>query len=162
MIERKDYRENIAKDGDYVRVSAEFFEEWREVQDIFRDLQNNEVESGKIIEKYRFSELAINAEIDSLDTRMIIQEASGMNEDTDEFAEVMANDGYKWIMAETSKKDESMADNGRGANRPQAVWWDATLGTEAAFWVDDDLTLCAKGTGYLVQIFTLFLLEIYN
>jgi hypothetical protein len=156
LIERKDYRENIAKDGDYVRVSAEFLEEWRDSKDIILDhLENYEVaRDGRIIEKYRFSELAINAEIDSLDTRMIIQEGSGMSENTEEeFAEVMANDGYKWIMAEASKKDESMADNGRGANRPQAVWWDATLGTEAAFWVDDDLTLCAKGMGYYIQSF---------
>jgi len=151
MIEQKELREKIINDGDFVRVSAEFFEEWRDMNDVFRDhFDNYEVaRDGKIIEKYSFSELAVNAEIDSLDTRMIIQELTGISGD-EEFAEVMANDGYKWIMAESSKKDESMADHGRGANRPQAVWWDETLGTEAAFWVDDDLTLCAKGTGKLI------------
>ena len=156
LIERKDEKENIVKDGDFVRVSAEFLEELRESVDILRDhFEKYEVaRDGKIIEKYNFSELVLNSEIDSFDTRMIIQEASGMNDDTEEeFPEVLANDGYKWIVAESSYKNQSLADTARGANRPQVVWWDETLGTEAAFWVDDDLTLCAKGTGYRIQIF---------
>ena len=144
MIERKDKKENIAKDGDFVRVSAEFLEELRESVDILRDhFEKYEVaRDGKIIEKYNFSELALNGEIDSFDTRMIIQEGSGMNEKTEEeFPEVMANDGYKWMVDETR------------VCRPQVVWWDETLGTEAAFWVDDDLTLCAKGAGYRIKIY---------
>ena len=157
MIERKDKtRRQIAKDGDFVRVSAEFLEKWRESEDILRDhFEKYEVaRDGKIIEKYNFSELVLNSEIDSFDTRMIIQEGSGMNENTEEeFPEVLANDGYKWIVAESSYKNQSLADTARGANRPQVVWWDETLGTEAAFWVDDDLTLCAKGTGYSIQIY---------
>ena len=156
MIERKDEKEKIVKDGDFVRVSAEFLEESRESDDVLRDhFEKYEVaRDGKIIEKYNFSELVLNSEIDSFDTRMIIQEASGMNDDTEEeFPEVLANDGYKWIVAESSYKNQSLADTARGANRPQVVWWDETLGTEAAFWVDDDLTLCAKGTGYRVQIY---------
>mgnify|MGYP003333718562 CR=1 FL=1 len=155
MIEQKDKKENIVKDGDFVRVSAEFLEEWRESDDVLRDhFEKYEVaRDGKIIEKYNFSELALNSEIDSFDTRMIIQEGSGMNENTEEeFPEVMANDGYKWIVEESTWK-HSMVDTTRGANRPQVVWWDETLGTEAAFWVDDDLTLCAKGTGYSIQIY---------
>ena len=145
MIERKDEKENIVKDGDFVRVSAEFLEEWRDFDDICRDhFEKHQVaRDGKIIEKYNFSELALNGEIDSFDTRMIIQEGSGMNHDTEEeFPEVMANDGYKYG-AESSYKNQ----------RSQVVWWDETLGTEAAFWVDDDLTLCAKGTGYRIQIY---------
>ena len=64
-----------------------------------------------------------------------------MNENTEEeFPEVMANDGYKLIVDETR------------VCRPQVVWWDETLGTEAAFWVDDDLTLCAKGMGYIIRV----------
>ena len=139
----KDEKENIVKDGDFVRVSAEFLEEWRDFDDICRDhFEKHQVaRDGKIIEKYNFSELALNGEIDSLDTRMMIQEGSGMNENTEEeFPEVMANDGYKWIGCSKN-------------HRPQVVWWDETLGTEAAFWVDDDLTLCAKGTGYRIQIY---------
>ena len=107
MIEQKDKKENIVKDGDFVRVSAEFLEEWRESDDVLRDhFEKYEVaRDGKIIEKYNFSELALNSEIDSFDTRMIIQEGSGMNENTEEeFPEVMANDGYKWIVEESTWK----------------------------------------------------------
>ena len=146
MIERKDKtRRQFAKDGDLVRVSAEFLEEWRESDDVLRDhFEKYEVaRDGKIIEKYNFSELVLNSEIDSFDTRMIIQEGSGMNENTEEeFPEVMANDGYKYGAVSSYKYQRS-----------QVVWWDETLGTEAAFWVDDDLTLCAKGTGYRIQIY---------
>ena len=104
---------------------------------------------GPIIEKYSFSEILLNINLNSLDTRMIVQELSGAHGE-DEFSEVISNDGYKWIVEESFKKDETLADEGRGANRPQVIWWDDTLGTDAAFWVDDDLTLCAKGTVYSI------------
>jgi len=149
MIEQKQSKESIDEDGDYFRVSAEFLEQTRTLEDIMDDhMKKYEIErDGRIIEKYTFSEMSLNIAIGSIDTRMIVQEHSGVSGE-EEFPEVIANDGYKWIVAESSKKDETLADYGRGANRPQVIWWDKTLGTDAAFWIDDDLTLCAKGTVY--------------
>ena len=149
MIERIDNKEGISKDGDYFRVSLELIEEKRDVDDVMDDHVNKyEIErDGPIIEKYSFSQLSVNDNINSLDTRMIVQELSGESGE-DEIPEVMANDGYKWIVAESTKNNDTLADYARGANRPQVIWWDETLGTDAALWVDDDLTLCAKGTVY--------------
>ncbi len=149
MIEQKQSKESIDEDGDYFRVSAEFLEQTRTLEDIMDDhMKKYEIErDGRIIEKYTLSEMSLNITIGSIDTRMIVQEHSGVSGE-EEFPEVIANDGYKWIVAESSKKDETLADYGRGANRPQVIWWDKTLGTDAAFWIDDDLTLCTKGTVY--------------
>ena len=139
----------MSKDGDYFRLSVEFYEKKRDFDDVMDDHVKYEIDrDGPIIENYSFSELAFNTHIYSLDTRMIVQELSGCSGE-EEFPEVMASDGYKWIVAESMKKNDTLADYARGANRPQVIWWDETLGTDAAFWVDDDLTLCAKGTVYL-------------
>ena len=86
--------------------------------------------------------MRLNTEAESIDTRMILQENSG-EYDEEEFCEVLASDGYKWDAKEN--RGEKMSEPARGANRPQPIWWDETLGTDAAFWVDDDLNLCAKG-----------------
>ena len=148
LIERKDDRKSISEDGDFVRVSAEFLEEWRNPGDVMEKLKEYDIEAeGKIAEKIKFSDLNLNGEVDSLDTRMIVQEKSGEFGEED-FCDVLANDGYKWIANEFRTEPEYLTDTARGANRPQVIWWDETLGTEAAFWVDDDLVLCAKGKVY--------------
>ena len=86
--------------------------------------------------------MRLNTEAESIDTRIILQENSG-EYDEEEFCEVLASDGYKWDPKDY--RNEKMSEPARGANRPQPIWWDETLGTDAAFWVDDDLNLCAKG-----------------
>ncbi|CAG5097914.1 Oidioi.mRNA.OKI2018_I69.XSR.g15288.t1.cds [Oikopleura dioica] len=143
LIERKARKETVDKDGDFVRVSVEFLEKWRDFDKVVEKLKKYDPDrEGRVIEQFSLSEMSLNAEAKSIDTRMILQENSG-DRDDEEFCEVLASDGYDWVRAEN--RDEAMSDYARGANRPQAIWWDETLGTDAAFWVDDDLNLCAKG-----------------